>query len=148
MMSTKIDSIKKILREEKDAFVSAVKSLKTQLVAAEEDVSRVVIALNALEQKPRKTATHRRGHSAVRNNKPCCTKQEVVSILAGLLRDNGSLTAEELDALARDNVVNERKKSLSMYANLFKKALADPQFAEVTPGMFALATENRRLQST
>jgi len=137
-MSSKIDSIKKILREEKDAFVAAAKSLRTQLVAAEEDVSRVVIALNALEKKPRKTATHRRGHSAVRNSKPCCTKQEVISILAGLLRDNGSLAVDELDALARDNVINERKKSLSMYANLFKKALADPQFKEVQPGTYVL----------
>jgi len=58
--------------------------------------------------------------------------------LAGLLRDNGSLTVDELDALARDNVVNERHKSLSMYANLFKQALADPQFKEVQPGTYVL----------
>ncbi len=88
------------------------------------------------------------GSVNAKSKKPCCDKNEVIEILTELLRENGSLTMKELDELARDNIVNKRNKSLSMYANLFKKALADPRFAEVAPGTFALATQNRQLQST
>jgi len=83
-----------------------------------------------------------------KSKKPCCDKNEVIEILTELLQENGSLTIKELDELARDNIVNKRNKSLSMYANLFKKALVDPQFAEVAPGTFALATPSRQFQST
>jgi len=77
--------------------------------------------------------------------KPCCDKNEVIEILTELLQENGSLKVKELDELARDIIVNTKNKSLSMYANLFKKALADPQFAEVTPGTFSLVTAKRQL---
>jgi len=88
------------------------------------------------------------GSVNAKTKKPCCDKNEVIEILTKLLQENGSLTLKELDELARDNIANQRNKSLSMYANLFKKALADPQFAEVAPGTFALVTENGQLQST
>ncbi len=137
-MSIKIDSVKKILREEKDAFMAVVKSLRTQLAVAEEDVSRVVTALNALEQKPAKKGVKKTSPTGPRVGKPCCTKKEVIAILSVLLRDNGALTRVELGDLAKDKLIHEHHKSLSGFAMRFKEALADAQFHETSPGTYEL----------
>jgi len=134
-MSSKIDSIKKILREEKDDFVAVVKSLRTQLVVAEEDVSRVVIALNALEQKPSKKAARKTSFSGPK--KPCSTKQETIVAIMDILNANGAVPVEDLKGLTSDKLT-EQGKSLSGFALRFGEALRDPRIEEREPGIFAL----------
>ena len=90
-MNMNLDAIKKTLRAEKDAFVATVKALKAQLTDTEEGLLRVVGALNALEQKPGRSAV-RNIRAATRSSKPCCTKSEVIAIVACLLKDNGQLS--------------------------------------------------------
>lgn len=72
--------------------------------------------------------------------KPCCTKDDVITIVAGLLRDNGQLTLDELEGLAKGKIKDERQMSLSGFAMRFKEALADSRFREVGENIFALAT--------
>ncbi len=134
-MSTKIDAIKKILREEKDAFVAVVKSLRTQLGVAEEDVSRVVTALNALEQKPAKKAVKKTGPSGPK--KPCPTKQETLVAIMEILDANGIVPVDDLKGLTSDKLV-EQGKSLSGFALRFGEALRDPRIEEREPGIYAL----------
>jgi len=134
-MNTKMDSIKKILREEKDAFVAAVKSLKTQLEVAEEDVSRVVTALNALEQKPSKKVVKKTSSSGPK--RPCPTKQETIVVIMDILNANGTVPVNDLKGLTSDKLI-EQGKSLSGFALRFAEALRDPRIEEREPGVYAL----------
>jgi len=134
-MSTNLDSIKKILREEKDARVAVAKSLRTQLEVADEDVSRVVTALNALEQKPAKRAAKKTNLSGPK--KPCPTKQETIVAVMEILDGNGAVPVDDLKGLTSDKLT-EQGKSLSGFALRFGEALRDPRIEEREPGIYAL----------
>jgi len=77
-------------------------------------------------------------HKEVRRKKPCCTKDEVVGIVAGLLNDNGLLSRTELEELAKEKLRRELGKNLSGFAMRFKESLKEPQFKEVAEGQYRL----------
>ncbi|MCA9231060.1 MAG: hypothetical protein KDA57_10430 [Planctomycetales bacterium] len=72
--------------------------------------------------------------------KPSCTKQEVIDIVAGLLRDNGNLSKIDLEDLAKEKLKNDLQRDLKGFAMRFKEALSDAQFAEFESGKFRMAT--------
>lgn len=108
--------------------VEAILLVRGQLIRQLEQIDASLAALG-------EGTTQKR---SARSRKPCCTKDEVIEILAALLRDNGSLTRNELEELAKDEVSTVRQKSLSGFAMRLQEALADPQFQEVAPGEYRL----------
>jgi len=110
-------------------------TLRTQLVAAEEDVSRVVTALNALEQKPSKKVAKKTSSSGPK--RPCPTKQETIVAIMKILDANGAVPVNDLKGLTSDKLT-EQGKSLSGFALRFGEALRDPRIEEREPGIYAL----------
>ncbi len=118
------------MNEHKEKAVAHLLEHRQELVSV---LERVDMALAALEAK--KPASNR----SSRATKACCTKKEVIAIFTGLLRDNEELSVSELEELAKDQIVNERQKSLSGFAMRMKEALADSLFTEYAPGKYRLA---------
>lgn len=109
----------------------ALRQVREQLV---EQLQRIDAALAALGESEQT-------HKEVRRKKPCCTKDEVVGIVAGLLNDNGLLSRTELEELAKEKLSRELGKNLSGFAMRFKETLKEPQFKEVTEGQYSLVRE-------
>lgn len=78
-----------------------------------------------------------------RAGKPCCTKSEVLEVLTGLLRDNGPLSPDELEGLAKHKVTNDLGKSLSGFAMRFREALTDALIVDAGSGKLRLAADER-----
>lgn len=73
--------------------------------------------------------------------KPSCTKQEVIGIVEGLLKDNGSLNRTDLEDLTTDKLKNELNRDLKGFAMRFREALGDSQVVEFESDNFRLASE-------
>lgn len=111
--------------------IDGLRQVRTQLI---KQLDRVDAALAALGE----------GVSASkqpRSKKPCCTRSEVVEIIAGLLADNGALTKTEIEDLAEEKIKVDLGKSLSGFAMRLAEALVDPRFMEVAPGQYRLTSE-------
>ena len=113
--------------------IDGLKQVRDELA---HQLERIDMALAALDEGVQKTRS-------TRSRKPCCNKDEVISILRELLRDNGSLSKSELEELAKDKLSNQFGKSLSGFAMRFKEALSNAEFTEVTPGVYQLAPVSR-----
>ena len=55
-----------------------------------------------------------------------------------LLNDNGSLSRDEIEGLAKHKLKHEENKNLSGFAMRFEEALQDSMFVEVSPGSYRL----------
>ena len=80
-----------------------------------------------------------------RASKPCCTKEEVIQVLVGLLRDNGALSRDELEELAKHKLSRERGRNLSGFAMRFREALGDGPFHEARDNVFELRSTGAAL---
>ncbi|MCA8998765.1 MAG: hypothetical protein KDA80_17330 [Planctomycetaceae bacterium] len=121
-MDAPLQDIERVLRDQLSPLEEEASRLRTLLADVEDQSARLTAALAAL------TAGHSKSRTAKRG-KPCATKQEVATILVGLLEDNGSLTVDDLEGLAKDKLSNQLGKSLSGFRLRYQEALADPRFA-------------------
>lgn len=94
----------------------AIEGLSQARKEASEELERIDAALAALRAGSGKSRTSR-------STKPCCTKREVVDVVMQLLRDNGVLSRDELEGLAKDKLANDLGKSLSGFAMRLKEPL-------------------------
>ena len=105
----------------KNHLQHAIDSLRSERDMLLSQLERIDSAIASLDGKPSRAKSSR-------SSKPCCTKQEVIEIIEGLLRDNGQLTVTELEGLAKEKLSNELNKSLSGFAMRFKEAIREPKF--------------------
>jgi len=126
------DLLDRAIDKKSKAIVSLGEKLKTEKVELAQ-LRKARQAIEGVVSEP--SASSKQSKSS----KPCCNKQEVIAILDGLLRDNGSLTKSELESLAKDKLSNDLNKSLSGFAMRLKEALAETQFREISPGTYELA---------
>ena len=123
--------------------------LLTELAPLDEQAARVQTDLDAIDDKRNRLnaaiealGSGRKKAKSTRRTKPCATKAEVVQIVMDLLKDNGSLSMEDLDGLAKDRLSRDLGKSLSGFGLRFREALADPRFIVDADGDCVLAPMN------
>lgn len=112
----------------------ALRQVREQLTEQLDHIDAALAALGEGARSPKQS----------RRKKPCCTKSEVVEIIAGLLNDNGSLSRTELEELAKEKISRELGKNLSGFAMRFREALGEPQFSEFAPGEYLLKPKENR----
>lgn len=131
-MNGSVEQIEQVILSELAPLDEQAARLRSELGAIDDKRNRMIAAVEALGLGRKKAKSTRR-------SKPCATKVEVVQILVDLLKDNCSLSTEDLDGLAKDRVSRDLGKSLSGFGLRFKEALADPRFIVDADGECVLA---------
>lgn len=137
-MNPAVKEIREKLLAIRELCLTETTDLRTQLTEAEKELEQVDAALIAIGEKPSRGKAKKRASG--KSRLPCATKDEVLAVIHEVLSENGTVPEDDLKSLAGEKL-RERGKSLSMFAALFAKCLADPSLAEPSAGSFCLDGE-------
>jgi hypothetical protein len=99
--------------------------LETKLRGIDLGIQQVEGALSVWNVKPKKAKVSNRSRKAGNYT----NKQEVLEIMVRLVRENGPLSHDDLQGLAKSKL-SEMGKSLSGFGLHFKNAMIDPEFQQ------------------
>lgn len=119
-MNYPIDEIVTELRSQLAPIEEEETRLRSALTELKGHRKKLEAALNVLGGGPQKAKPPKRG-------KTCATKQEVVAIMAELLRANGPMETADLEGLAKDRL-SEAGRSLSGFRLRFSEAIRESDF--------------------
>ncbi len=131
-MDLTLSQIEQTLKDQLKPLEAETQRLKQALAEVEEQSARIRSALTALgggsgKAKPPKA------------RKPCPTQRDVREILVRLLQERGSLAESELEELAKSQLREEGKKSLSGFVLRFQETLSSPGFSRNAEGLITLS---------
>lgn len=109
-------------------------ALREQLTRVESEQAPLEAALAALDEQSKG-----RTKSTTKGKKPCAKKADVEAVCQTLLIDNGSLSLDDLEALAKDKLSREQGFNLSGFGLRFKECLASDSFSVSADGVVTTA---------
>lgn len=124
-----------LLLKQRKPLVELRDARRKQAKQADDLIKNVDRAVAGLQSN---SSSNSRRKATGKSAQSCSNKQEILELMRLVLQENQSVPVDDLKELVADRL-RERKRSLSMYANIFAKCLREPEFQEATQGVYELA---------